>query len=173
VTFPLLLDPSAVLANRVRAYDSVQGRRHDGRPFRMLTVIDGLTRECLAIDVARHLRSGGVLDELAGVFTQHGVSDHIRSDNGSEFTAQVVHSMAMDARWVSKSITTVKGNRIPEPWSAGAAQGDQRITMSWPVTGSGKISRPYFVYGTGPPNFLHRCGSVHPELWIEATFYAR
>ena len=40
----------------VWAYDFVQDRTRDGRKFRMLTVIDEFTRECLAIDVARRLK---------------------------------------------------------------------------------------------------------------------
>ena len=39
----------------VWAYAFVQDRTSDGRPFRMLTVIDEYTRECLAIVVARRL----------------------------------------------------------------------------------------------------------------------
>ena len=76
--------------NHVWAYDFVQGRTHDGKIFRMLTVIDEYTRECLAIEVDRHLRSGDVLHVLTELFTQHGAPDHIRSDNGSEFTAIAV-----------------------------------------------------------------------------------
>ena len=41
--------------NHVWAYDFVTARTHDGRSFRMLTIIDEFTRECLAIDVARQL----------------------------------------------------------------------------------------------------------------------
>lgn len=37
--------------------DFVQARTHDGRPFRMLTVIDEFTRESLAVPVARRLRA--------------------------------------------------------------------------------------------------------------------
>jgi len=76
--------------NHVWAYDFVQDRTHDGRTFRMLTVIDEFTRECLAINVARRLRHDDVLQVLADLFTQHGPPDHIRSDNGSEFTATAV-----------------------------------------------------------------------------------
>ena len=76
--------------NHVWAYDFVQGRTHDGRAFRMLTVIDEYTRECLAIEVDRHIRSGDVLHVLTDLFTQRGAPDHIRSDNGSEFTAIAV-----------------------------------------------------------------------------------
>ena len=76
--------------NQVWAYDFIQGRTHDGRAFRMLTVIDEYTRECLAIVVGRHIRSGNVLHVLTDLFTQRGAPDHIRSDNGSEFTAIAV-----------------------------------------------------------------------------------
>jgi putative transposase len=76
--------------NHVWAYDFVQDRTHDGRTIRMLTVIDEFTRECLAIEVARHLRHDDVLQVLAELFARHGPPDHIRSDNGSEFTAIAV-----------------------------------------------------------------------------------
>ena len=76
--------------NHVWAYDFVQGRTHDGRAFRMLTVIDEYSRECLAIEVSRRLRSDDVLHCLSELFTRHDPPDHIRSDNGPEFTAQVV-----------------------------------------------------------------------------------
>ena len=56
----------------------------------MLTVIDEHTRECLAIKVARRLNSKDVLEVLADLMVARGVPDHIRSDNGSEFTAIAV-----------------------------------------------------------------------------------
>ncbi len=65
-------------------------RTQDGRAFRMLTVIDEYSRQCLAIKVARHLRSEEVLAVLSDLFLIHGVPEHIRSDNGSEFTAHLV-----------------------------------------------------------------------------------
>ncbi len=77
-------------ANHVWAYDLVLARTHDGRAFRMLTVIDEHTRECLAILVARRIRSDDVLHLLAALFVDRGPPDHIRSDNGPEFTAQAV-----------------------------------------------------------------------------------
>ena len=43
---------------------------HDGRPVRMLTLIDEFTRECLAIDVSRRLTSQDVLDRLSDLFIQ-------------------------------------------------------------------------------------------------------
>jgi transposase InsO family protein len=58
----------------------------------LLTVLDEYTRECLAIDVARHLTHEDVLRRLATLFFTRGIPDHIRSDNGSEFTARVVRN---------------------------------------------------------------------------------
>ena len=39
------------------SYDFVEGRTHDGRKFRILSIIDKARRECLALPMARRLRS--------------------------------------------------------------------------------------------------------------------
>ena len=74
----------------VWSYDFVADRTHDGKAFRMLTVIDEYSRECLAIHVQRKLKSDDVLAVLTELFQHHGPPDHIRSDNGAEFTAIAV-----------------------------------------------------------------------------------
>ncbi len=48
----------------------------------MLTLIDEHTRECLAIDVARSLKSEGVLERLRDLSVSRGLPTYIRSDNG-------------------------------------------------------------------------------------------
>jgi transposase InsO family protein len=73
--------------NHVWSYDFVMDRTADGRAFRMLTMVDEYTRECLAIDVSRKLTSEDVLERLSDLFVRKGVPDHIHSDNGSKFTA--------------------------------------------------------------------------------------
>jgi putative transposase len=55
-------------------------------------VIDEYTKECLASIVARRLIHQDVLEVLANLFIHRGVPVHIRSDNGSEFTAKRVRS---------------------------------------------------------------------------------
>ncbi len=47
--------------NHVWSYDFVFNRTHDGRPLRMLAIVDEYTRESLAIDVERRLGSEDVL----------------------------------------------------------------------------------------------------------------
>ena len=82
--------------DHVWAYDFVTARTHDGRAFRMLTVVDEFTRECLSIDVDRQFSGDDVLERLAWLFVTRGVPDHIRSDNGPEFTAKTVRHWLQD-----------------------------------------------------------------------------
>ena len=72
--------------NHVWAYDLMAARTHDGRPLRLLIVVDEYTRQCLAIKVGRHLRADDVLQCLTELFSAHGVPAHLRADNGPEFT---------------------------------------------------------------------------------------
>ena len=65
-------------------------RTHDGKAFRLLTVIDEHSRQCLAIHVQRKLKSHAVLAVLGELFQRQGPPDHIRSDNGAEFTSHAV-----------------------------------------------------------------------------------
>ena len=76
--------------NHVWSYDFVSERTHDGRPLKILTLIDEYSRECLALLVERHITSDDVLYCLADLFIRYGIPEHIRSDNGPEFTARVV-----------------------------------------------------------------------------------
>ncbi|WP_052046415.1 IS3 family transposase [Candidatus Paracaedibacter symbiosus] len=76
--------------NHVWSYDFVAERLANGKKIRLLTVIDEYTRKCLAIRVGYHLTSNDILDILSDLFIQEGIPEHIRSDNGSEFKAQIL-----------------------------------------------------------------------------------
>ena len=99
--------------NHVWAYDFVHDRTHDGRAFRMLTIIDEYSRECLAIVTKRKLKSGDVLEALENLFISHGLPDYIRSDNGSEFTAKAVQS------WLAKMEVKPTYIELGSPWENG------------------------------------------------------
>ena len=51
--------------NHVWSYDFVKDRTSDGRAIRILTVIDEFSRECLAIEIARNIKSSDVVFCLA------------------------------------------------------------------------------------------------------------
>jgi transposase InsO family protein len=55
-------------------------------------ILDGHSRECLAIQVKRKLNSIDVIDTLTDLFILRGVPAYIRSDNGPEFAAEAVRS---------------------------------------------------------------------------------
>jgi putative transposase len=76
--------------DHVWSYDFMVARTGDGRAFRILNIIDEFTRECLAIKVARRITSQDVIDQLFQLFIFRGIPEHLRSDNGSEFTARSI-----------------------------------------------------------------------------------
>ncbi len=99
--------------DHVWAYDFVQDVTHDGRPFRMLTIVDEYTRECLAIDVARNIRSDDVLQHISWLMATRGVPMYIRSDNGPEFTANAVRD------WLGKVGVQTLFIEPGSPWENG------------------------------------------------------
>ena len=105
--------------NHVWSYDFVMDRTHDGRKFRMLTVIDEFTRRCMAVVVERRLNSDNVLHCLTELFVQHGPPDHIRSDNGSEFTAHAVRDwlgrIGVKTLYIEPGSPWENGYRPPAP----------------------------------------------------------
>lgn len=76
--------------NHVWSYDFMMDRTHNGRPIRILNIIDEFTRESLAVEVDRKLNSANVIDVLSRLFVERGTPQYIRSDNGPEFIARRV-----------------------------------------------------------------------------------
>ena len=76
--------------DHVWSYDFLVEQTSDGRSLTILTVMDEYTRECLAIHVARTMTAFEVIEQLADLFLRRGIPEHLRSDNGSEFTAKVI-----------------------------------------------------------------------------------
>ena len=86
--------------------------RENGR-LKLLTVLDEHTRECLAVVVARKIRSHDVLDVLADLFVRHGPPEYLRSDNGPEFTAKLVR------RWLGRVGVETLFIEPGSPWENG------------------------------------------------------
>ena len=86
----------AVRPNHVWSYDFVHDRLAGKRTIRLLCVLDEHTRECLAIEVATSITSTDVILTLARLMRLYGKPEHIRSDQGAEFTAARVMKWLRD-----------------------------------------------------------------------------
>lgn len=102
--------------NHLWSYDFAFERTHDGRPVRILAVIDEYSRECLALDVNRRSTSNDVLHCLGNLFVQRGIPKYIRSDNGSEFTAKAVRD------WLTRLGVQTLFIEPGSPWENGYAE---------------------------------------------------
>ncbi len=83
---------SATRPNEVWAIDFVHDRTGDGRDLKILAVVDEYTRECLALEGGRSIRSDDVIEVLRELCLIRGVPSHLRSDNGPEFIADRLRS---------------------------------------------------------------------------------
>lgn len=105
--------------DHVWSYDFVMARTADGRFFRILAILDEYSRECLALLVKRRISSEEVIEQLYRLFTFRGLPEHIRSDNGPEFTARAVRE------WLSKLGVTTLFIEPGSPWENGYVESFQ------------------------------------------------
>ena len=99
--------------DHVWSYDFVMARTSDGRAFRILAILDEYTRECLCLLVKRSISSQDVLEQLFDLFLLRGIPEHIRSDNGPEFTAKVLR------KWLGKLGVKTLFIEPGSPWENG------------------------------------------------------
>jgi transposase InsO family protein len=99
--------------NHVWSYDFVSTYTHDGRTVRMLNVIDEYSRKCLAICPRRRLNSRNVIEVVANAMIEHGIPEHIRSDNGPEFIARKLR------KWLAEVGTKTLYIEPGSPWENG------------------------------------------------------
>lgn len=82
--------------NEVWSWDFVQDSTSNGSHFRILTLIDEYTRQCLATHVDWSIRANDVIDVVSKAIASHGTPEHIRSDNGPEFIAYAIRDWLKD-----------------------------------------------------------------------------
>jgi len=86
----------------VWSWDFVEDQTERGTRFRVLTLIDEFTRECLAVHVAWSIRAVDVITVVEAAMERLGVPGHLRSDNGPEFIAYAIQD------WLgSKGVKTI------------------------------------------------------------------
>ena len=89
--------PIAARPNQCWSMDFVSDKLADGRSFRILTVVDQFTRECVCLEADRSMTGSKVALALtnAGV-ERESMPVSITCDNGSEFASKALESWAID-----------------------------------------------------------------------------
>lgn len=82
----------------------------DGRPLKLLPVVDEFTREAHAILVEWSITAQDVVELLKHLFSVHGEPEFIRSDNGPEFIASAVRD------WLCQSGVRTLYIKHGSPW---------------------------------------------------------
>jgi len=82
--------PGASRPNQRWSMDFVSDRFADGRWFRILTVVDQYTRECLCVHPDRSQTGRKVVEQLTHIVALRGAPESITSDNGSEFVGKAM-----------------------------------------------------------------------------------
>jgi len=78
--------------------DFVSDQLTDGRRFRILTVVDECTRECLALVPDTSLSGSRVARELDRLIIERGKPKMVVSDNGTELTSNAILTWADQSR---------------------------------------------------------------------------
>jgi putative transposase len=99
--------------NHVWTYDFVSDQTADGRPLKLLTVLDEFTRESLAIEIGRSIKSKDVIGILYYLFMVRSIPGNIRSDNGPEFIANAIK------QWLGESSVETLYIEPGCPWQNG------------------------------------------------------
>ena len=102
--------------NHVWAYDFAYARTEDGRPLRILVVIDEFTRAALSVKARRTFTARDVIEVLSDLMLAHGVPGYIRSDSGPEFTAKAIRN------WLSNNAIKTAYIKPGAPWENGYAE---------------------------------------------------
>ncbi|WP_149036384.1 IS3 family transposase [Aurantiacibacter atlanticus] len=82
--------PVLALPNQRWSLDFVHDQMASGRRFRVLNVVDDVTRECLAAVPDTSISGRRVVRELTALIEQRGKPGMIVSDNGTELTSNAV-----------------------------------------------------------------------------------
>lgn len=84
-------------SNERWSLDFVFDQLSDGRRIKLMTVVDEYTRESLGVSVARSIKGKDVIKELEAIIAIRGKPLEIQSDNGSEFTENIVQGWTHEA----------------------------------------------------------------------------
>jgi putative transposase len=88
---------------RFRTLPFVHDQLSDGRRFRILNVIDDVTKECLAVIADTSISGRRVARELDAIVAWRGGPDLIVSDHGTEFTSNAMLAWSQERQITRRS----------------------------------------------------------------------
>ena len=103
----------------------------NGRRFRVLTVVDIFSRECLGIEVDQGIKGDDVVNMLDYIKSFRGAPKVIRCDNGPEFVSKVLD------QWAYENKVTVDFSRPGKPTDNAFAESfigsfrDECLNTNW------------------------------------------
>jgi putative transposase len=89
---------AATAANVRWSLDFVSDRTRNGSNIRVLTVLDEVTRECLALETDSSLTGKRVTSVLNQIAIFRGLPKELLTDNGPEFTSNAMSAWAYDRK---------------------------------------------------------------------------
>jgi putative transposase len=98
---------------QVWSWDFVEDQTENGTRFRILTVLDEYTRQCLATHAAWSIRAVDTITVIEAAIERYGAPEHLRSDNGPEFIAYTIQDWLKERQ--IKTLYIKPGN----PWENG------------------------------------------------------
>ncbi len=107
---------------QVWSWDFVEDQTENGSRFRILTILDEHTRQCVAVHAAWSIRAVDVITVPEAAIARYGAPEHLRSDNGPEFIAYAIQD------WLEKASIKTIYITPGRPWEPSEAR--------WPAVGS-------------------------------------
>ena len=84
--------------NEQWSLDFMHDRLEDGRSFRILNVIDAMTRECIVSEASQSFKAVDVTRVLDREIAKRGKPERLRLDNGTAFTSNHFDAWAYESR---------------------------------------------------------------------------
>lgn len=103
----------ATRVNAVWSWDFVSDQTENGSHFRILTLLDEHSRQCLATHAGWSIRAVDVITVVEAAFARYGRPRHLRSDNGPEFIAYAIQD------WLKASQVKTLYITPGSPWENG------------------------------------------------------
>ncbi len=103
----------ATKPRQVWSWDFVEDQTENATRFRILTLLDEHTRQCLAMHAAWSIRAVDAITVIEAAIARYGAPQNLRSDNGSEFIAYAIQD------WLKEQQIKTLYIRPGSPWENG------------------------------------------------------